>query len=201
MPETRADVILGEADRARLGLRAVGGHDHAIEARLDPEARGQIGEVREQHQHGHARARLPHRVAHDAVEVGHHREHHRGRIRREMPGEGRDQRASPHRDGQMEQAEERAQEQRPAAAKDDVVALLERQPRGLLHHVQGRQHFLQVRDAEAPGAALFLPGGQKRVGRRAMAPAGVDGQEKHLRRVVRRAQGRPSSARRREAKR
>ena len=69
------DAFGGQADLAGLegGVRRA--HDHPVDPRLDPEVRGQVGEIGEQDEEGHARVGLAEGVADHAVEVRDHRDH------------------------------------------------------------------------------------------------------------------------------
>jgi hypothetical protein len=74
-------------------------------------------------------------------------------------------------------------------AKQQVVALFEREARGPLQDVERSQHLLEVRHPEPPRRPYLVASRDEGVRGRAMSTARVDGQEEHLRSVVRSVQG------------
>jgi len=174
------DPLGGDADGEGLTGRLVGPHDHPREAGLDPEPRREVREVGQEHEKGHPGVLGGEGVAHDAVEVGDHREHGRGPPPGETAAQLAHQGPPPDGDEAVQDAEQGNEQHRPAPPQDQVVAFLERQAGALLQEVQGAEERLQALHPEAPGDARLLRGGQEGARGGAMAASRVDHEQQDL---------------------
>ena len=165
----------GVTQLKRLRRRACAAADEVLRlAPLNPEMRGDVGQVGERGDVRHARQGAGQALEHRAVEVGHQRHHQIGLGLQPVLLQGLDQRRVAQPDEALQDLELLRRADGPAARQAFVVPILGRAAGHLAKTVLGVEHIEQVDQPHTPRAVVPRQRRLQRQRRGAVAAAGIE---------------------------